>query len=67
MLTPTVETWLANARTPADRAREVRAAFARDEAEDLSELRPFRREGALMFTQRTAALIDRKPSRTILS
>ena len=61
-LIPSVEDWLANAKTPSDKGPVVRALIERDEAEDLSGTRPFRREGALYFTQRTAAVVGRRLS-----
>jgi ubiquinone/menaquinone biosynthesis C-methylase UbiE len=52
--------WLANARTPAERAAEVSALIERDAREDLSGTRPYRADGALHFVQRTATLVSRK-------
>jgi SAM-dependent methyltransferase len=59
-LVPAVEDWLANAKTPSDKGPVVRALIERDGEEDLSGTRPFRREGALYFTQRTAAVVGRR-------
>lgn len=59
-LVQSLEQWLSNAQTPPDRAAQVRAMFARDEAEDLSGTRPFRRDGELFFTQKTIAVVARK-------
>ncbi len=59
-LVPSLETWLANAQTPAERAREVRELIAQDKQRDLSGTRPFRQNGELYFHQRTAAIIGRK-------
>ena len=61
-LTPDLEGWLARAGTPADRAATVRELVERDAAEDLSGTRPYRRDGALVFTQRTATLVGRRLS-----
>ena len=55
-----VEYWMSYSHTPPDRAAQVRALFARDEKEDLSGARPFRRDGELFFIQKTVALIARK-------
>ncbi len=55
-----VERWLANAKTPADRAAEVRQMIEQDEREDLSGTRPFSRDGVLYFTQTTAIVVGRK-------
>lgn len=59
-LTPAVETWLANAQTSEERAREVRLLIEEDESRDLSGTHPFREQGELAFHQRTAAFIARK-------
>lgn len=59
-LAPEVERWLANARTPPDRAAVARAMIERDADEDLSGARPFYRDDALYFYQRTAALVGRR-------
>jgi ubiquinone/menaquinone biosynthesis C-methylase UbiE len=59
-LTPALEQWLANAHTPGDQAREVRAMIEQDELHDLSGTSPFRQHGAVYFRQRTAAFIGRK-------
>jgi len=59
-LTPAVEQWLANARTPDDRAGKVRAMLEQDELHDLSGTHPFRQSGAVYFRQRTAAFVSRK-------
>jgi ubiquinone/menaquinone biosynthesis C-methylase UbiE len=55
-----VEAWLANAQTPAERAAEARAMIEQDLLRDLSGTSPFRRDGELYFTHRTAAVIGRK-------
>jgi SAM-dependent methyltransferase len=55
-----VERWMGVAHTPAERAAEVRALIERDEREDLSGTRPFRRDGDLYFNSRTATLVGRK-------
>lgn len=55
-----VEYWMSYSHTPPDRAAEVRAMFARDDQEDLSGARPFRRDGELFFVQRTVTLVARK-------
>ena len=60
VLIPTVEQWLATAHTPPARAEEVRTLIERDAIEDLSGTRPFHRDGALCFTQHTAALLGRR-------
>jgi len=62
-LTQHVEGWLAGARTPDDRATQTRALIERDEREDLSGTHPFRHNGDLCFTQRTAIVVGRKLSR----
>jgi ubiquinone/menaquinone biosynthesis C-methylase UbiE len=59
-LTPALEQWLANAQTPDDQAREVRAMIEQDELHDLSGTSPFRQQEAVYFRQRTAAFISRK-------
>ena len=59
-LTPAVEQWLANARTPDDRAVKARAMLEQDELHDLSGTHPFRQSGAVYFHQRTAAFVNRK-------
>ncbi|MFZ0887493.1 MAG: methyltransferase domain-containing protein [Candidatus Binataceae bacterium] len=55
-----VGVWLSNAQTPPDRAEQARKMIEDDLARDLSGTRPFRREGVLYFTHRTAAVIGRK-------
>ena len=60
--TRTVEGWLANSKTPAERADTVRGMLARDEAEDLSGTRPFTVDGIQRYVQRTAAVLGRKLS-----
>lgn len=60
-LVQAAEQWLANSHTPPDRAAQVRDLLARDEREDLSGTRPFRRDGELFFTQKTLAVVARKP------
>jgi len=59
-LVQSLEQWLSNSHTPPDRAAKVRAMFARDEAEDLSGTRPFRRDGEIYFTHKTIAVVARK-------
>ena len=59
-LTTDAESWLASAQTPADRATEVRQLIAADIHEDQSGMRPFVRDGAVHFIQRTAAIVCRK-------
>ena len=59
-LTPSLEQWLANAHTPPEPAREVRALIEQDELHDLSGTRPFRHEGSIYFRQRTAAFVSLK-------
>jgi ubiquinone/menaquinone biosynthesis C-methylase UbiE len=54
------ERWLANAHTPAERAAEVRLMLERDETQDLSGLRPFRRDGRLAFSHLVALVVGRK-------
>jgi ubiquinone/menaquinone biosynthesis C-methylase UbiE len=56
-----LERWLSNAQTPPDRAAEVRSMFERDEHDDLSGTRPMRRDGEVYFTQKTVAIVARKP------
>lgn len=58
-LTPEVESWLERAQTPPERAAAARALIERDEREDLSGTRPFRVDGRLHFTQRTAIVVGR--------
>jgi ubiquinone/menaquinone biosynthesis C-methylase UbiE len=57
-----LERWLTNSQTPPDRATEIRAMFARDEREDLSGTRPFHHDGEIYFTQKTIAIVARKPA-----
>ena len=59
-LTPALEQWLANARTPDDQARKVRALLVQDELHDLSGTHPFHQSGEVYFHQRTAAIVSRK-------
>lgn len=59
-LTLEVEQWMAVAKTPADRATEVRTLIEEDERNDLSGTRPFRRDGALYFRSRIATVVGRK-------
>ncbi|MBI3328824.1 MAG: methyltransferase domain-containing protein [Nitrospinae bacterium] len=60
-LTQSVERWLTNAQTPADRATEVRDLIEQDAREDLSGVRPFRTaDGQWWFRQRTVILVGRK-------
>lgn len=59
-LVQSVEQWLANTRTPAEPAEQARTMIVQDELHDLSGTRPFRRDGALYFHQRTATFIGRK-------
>lgn len=59
-LTQVAERWLANARTPDERASEVRLLLERDEDNDLSGLRPVRQDGQLAFTHRMAVVVGRK-------
>jgi len=56
-LIPEVEPWLSDAETPERRAGEVREMIRQDEKRDLSGTRPFRRDGDLHFTQRTAIVV----------
>jgi len=56
-----METWLANAHTPAARASKARALIERDANEDLSGTQPFRDgNNRLQFRQRTAIVVGRK-------
>jgi ubiquinone/menaquinone biosynthesis C-methylase UbiE len=55
-----VEQWMAVAKTPPDRAVEVRSMIERDERDDLSGTRPFHRNGALYFRSRIATVVGRK-------
>jgi ubiquinone/menaquinone biosynthesis C-methylase UbiE len=59
-LTLAVDQWMAVAKTPSDRAVEVRQLIERDERDDLSGTRPFRRDGALYFRSRIATVVGRK-------
>ena len=52
-----VELWLANSQTPAERASEVRALLERDAREDLSGMRPCRKDGRWFFRHRTLAVL----------
>jgi ubiquinone/menaquinone biosynthesis C-methylase UbiE len=54
-----LDDWLARAGTPPDRAAQARALIERDAEEDLSGTRPLRRNGLLVFTQRTAIVVGR--------
>jgi len=63
-LVQSVEQWLANTHTPDEPAEQVRTMIAQDELHDLSGTRPFRRDGALYFHQRTATFISRKLAAT---
>ncbi len=58
-----VEMWLANAQTAPDRAAQTRAMLEEDLRRDLSGTHPFRRDGELYFTHRTATVIGRKLAR----
>src|SRR5207248_1508785 len=64
-LTPAVEDWLANAKTPPDRAAIVRTMIERDVAEDLSGTRPCFRDGVLHYTQRMAGVVWRRLGNTL--
>ena len=56
-----LERWLQNAQTPADKASQVRDMVDRDAAEDLSGLYPFRnQDNQWCFTQHTAVVVGRK-------
>lgn len=55
-----VERWLANAKTPPDRAAATRALIERDVQEDLSGTRPFYEHGALYFNHHIAIVVGRK-------
>lgn len=59
-LTTELENWLASSQTPPDRAAAVREMLTAEMEADLSGMRPFVREGATYFVQRTAAIICRK-------
>lgn len=59
-LTPEVESWMERAQTPPDRAVEARAMIEADERDDLSGTRPYRVDGQLHFTQRTAIVVGRR-------
>ena len=56
-----LESWLASAQTPPDRATEVRRMLESDRRSDTSGMTPFVRDGATHFVQRIAALVCRKP------
>lgn len=58
-LVPEVEAWLSDAETPESRATAVREMIRKDEEQDLSGTRPFRRDGDLHFVQRTATIVGR--------
>jgi hypothetical protein len=51
---------MAVAKTPPDRAAEVRRLIEQDERDDLSGTRPFRRNDALSFRSRIATVVGRK-------
>lgn len=55
-----MESWLASAQTPADRAAEVRQMLESDQRSDTSGMMPFVRDGATHFVQRIAAIVCRK-------
>ncbi len=55
-----VEPWLAAARTPPDKAAEVRRLLEEDLRRDLSGARPALSDGKLGFVQRTIAIVCRK-------
>jgi ubiquinone/menaquinone biosynthesis C-methylase UbiE len=59
-MTLEVEQWMAVAKTPADRAAQVRSLIEQDERDDLSGTRPFRRNDALYFRSRIATVVGRK-------
>ncbi len=59
-LTQNLESWLANAHTPLEKAAQVRELLARDEQDDLSGTRPFHMEEMVYFYQRIVTLIARK-------
>ncbi|CCF83681.1 class I SAM-dependent methyltransferase [Nitrolancea hollandica] len=59
-ITQSVDAWLRNAGTPADRASQVRALIERDARDDLSGTRPFRRDGQWLFVQQSAIILGRK-------
>ncbi|MGD9891368.1 MAG: class I SAM-dependent methyltransferase [Dehalococcoidia bacterium] len=59
-LTLAVEQWMAVAKTPPDRAVEVRQLIEQDERDDLSGTQPFRRGGDLYFRSRIATVVGRK-------
>lgn len=62
-LTQALEAWLENTHTPQERAVLVRELVERDERQDLSGTRPFRRQEAVYFYQRVATVIARKIAR----
>jgi SAM-dependent methyltransferase len=55
-----VELWLANSQTPPDRAAEVRALIERDAREDLSGMRPYRKDEQWFFRHRTLAVVGKR-------
>ena len=59
-LVQNLERWLANSRTPPERASEVRALIERDAREDLSGTHPFLKDSQWFFRQPTLALVARK-------
>ena len=58
-LVPEMEAWLSDAKTPEQRAMDVREMIRKDEERDLSGTCPFRRDGDLHFVQRTATVVGR--------
>lgn len=58
-ITQSVDSWLRNAGTPADRAGQVRELMERDAGEDLSGTRPFHQDGQWLFTHQSAIILGR--------
>lgn len=56
----TVDLWLANSQTPAERATEVRSLLERDARQDLSDMEPYQRDGQWFFRHRTLAVVARR-------
>ena len=54
-----LDLWLSNSQTPPNRAGEVRALMERDARENLSGMRPYKKDGQWFFRHTTLALVGR--------
>ena len=54
-----LELWLSNSQTAPDRADEVRAFMERDARENLSGMRPYKKDGQWFFRHTTLTLVGR--------